>query len=82
MHSSLFWFRQFFGFHISDLNFLTWKRLLNNPNLPNNLKIEHFSTHSLRKTLGRKIFELTSSLEQANLHSTNCQNSSIIPMPA
>lgn len=30
-----------------------------------NLKIEHFSTHSLRKTFGRKVFE--SSGEQANI---------------
>ena len=29
-----------------------------------NLKIEHFSTHSLRKTFGRKIFELASSQGQ------------------
>lgn len=48
MHSSLFWFRPFFGFHISDLNHLTWKRLLNNSNRPTNLKIEFFHTHSLR----------------------------------
>ena len=32
-----------------------------------NLKIEHFSTHSLRKTFGRKIFELTSSQGQGEL---------------
>ena len=30
-----------------------------------NLKIEHFSTHSMRKTFGRKVYE--SSGEQANI---------------
>jgi site-specific recombinase XerD len=30
-----------------------------------NLKIEHFSTHSLRKTFGRKVFESSDSAELA-----------------
>ena len=32
-----------------------------------NIKIEHFSTHSLRKTFGRKIFELASAEGQGEL---------------
>ena len=41
--------------------------LLNDIKKKYNLKIEHFSTHSLCKTFGRMIFELASSQGQGEL---------------
>ena len=47
-----------------------------------NLKIKHFSTHSLRKTFGRRSSSWRLPRDRESLHSSSCQNSSTIPTPA
>ncbi len=47
-----------------------------------NLKIKHFSTHSLRKTFGRRSSSWRLPRDRANLRSSSSLNSSITPTPA